>query len=119
MRRPRALFPWQRASRFTKEENYPEYWVFAQKGEEAMKTLIPGGAEAPPGGKVDLDQSRWRPQGPRSNGEPTSAEIYFDQLNFAQEEERRRRAGKVLVKAKDLKFQLTPMDGLPTASMQS
>jgi mannose-6-phosphate isomerase-like protein (cupin superfamily) len=44
------------------EENYPEYWVFAQMGEEAMKTLIPGGAEAPPGGKVDLDQSRWKPQ---------------------------------------------------------
>src|SRR5262245_40813848 len=91
------------------EENYPEYWVFAQKGEEAMKTLIPGGAEAPPGGKVDLDQSRWKPRGSRSNGEPTSAEIYFDQLNFAQEEEKRRRAGKVLVKAKDLKFQPTPM----------
>jgi mannose-6-phosphate isomerase-like protein (cupin superfamily) len=64
------------------EENYPEYWVFAQKGEEAMKTLIPGGAEVPPGGKVDLDQSRWKPEGPRSKGEPTSAEIYFDQLNF-------------------------------------
>jgi len=36
------------------EEKYPEYWVFAQKGEQAMKSLIPGGAEAPPGGRVEL-----------------------------------------------------------------
>ena len=53
------------------EEKYPEYWVFAQKGEQAMKTLIPGGAEAPPGGRVDLDQSRWRPEKVGSGGEPS------------------------------------------------
>jgi quercetin dioxygenase-like cupin family protein len=91
------------------EENYPEYWVFAQRGEEAMKTLIPGGAERPPGGTVELDQTRWKPKGFRSSGAPTAAEIYFDQLNFAQEEERLRRAGKVLVKSEDLDWGLTPM----------
>jgi gentisate 1,2-dioxygenase len=91
------------------EENYPEYWVFAQRGEEAMKTLIPGGAERPPGGTVELDQTRWKPKETRAAGAPTAAEIYFDQLNFAQEEERLRRAGKVLVKSEDLDWGPTPM----------
>ena len=48
----------------------PEYWVFAQKGEEAMKTLSLAAPKRPPGGKVDLDQSRWKPEGSRSNGQP-------------------------------------------------
>lgn len=89
------------------EERYPEYWVFAQKGEEAMKTLIPGGAEVPQGGRVELDPGRWRPG--QSDGGRSPAELYFEQLAYAQGEEKRRRAGKVLVKGKDLGFGSTPM----------
>lgn len=91
------------------EENYPEYWVFAQKGEEAMKTLVPGGAEVPPGGRVELDQSRWKPVKKSANGVPTASEIYFEQLMYAQQEEKLRRAGKVIVKGKELRFDSTPM----------
>ena len=91
------------------EEKYPEYWVFAQKGEQAMKSLIPGGAEAPPGGRVELDQSRWKPAKGGSDVEPSPAEIYYEQLSYAQEEEKKRRAGKVLVKGKGLRFGPTPM----------
>ncbi len=91
------------------EEKYPEYWVFAQKGEEAMKTLIPGGAEVPPGGRVDLDPSRWRPEENGKGDGISPAELYFQQLAYAQEEEKRRRAGKVLVKGKELRFGSTPM----------
>src|SRR3990172_2657782 len=91
------------------EEKYPEYWVFAQKGEQAMKTLIPGGAEAPPGGRGDLDQSRWRPEKVGSGGEPSPAELYYGQLSYAEEDEKKRRAGKVLVKGKELRFGPTPM----------
>jgi gentisate 1,2-dioxygenase len=90
------------------EEKYPEYWIFAQKGEEAMKTLIPGGAETPPGGKIDMDSSRWQPR-KRGDGQPTPAELYYEQLAYAQEEEKRRRVGRVLVKGKDLQFGSTPM----------
>jgi gentisate 1,2-dioxygenase len=91
------------------EEKYPEYWIFAQKGEEAMRTLIPGGGEMPPGGGVEIDQSRWKPEKRENDGVPTPAEIYYDQLSYAQEEEKRRRAGKVLVKGKELRFGSTPM----------
>ncbi len=91
------------------EEKYPEYWIFAQKGEQAMKTLVPGGAEAPPGGRVELDQSRWKPDKVGNGGDPSPAQIYYEQLSYAQEEEKKRRAGKVLIKGKELRFGPTPM----------
>lgn len=96
------------------EEKYPEYWIFAQKGEEAMKTLIPGGAEIPAASRVPLDPSAWKPEGAES--EPLSpARLYYEQLAFAFEEEKRRRAGKVLVKGRDLRFGSTPMGRLAYA----
>jgi len=91
------------------EEKYPEYWIFAQKGEEAMKTLIPGGAEGPAGDRVQFDPSHWKPEEIGNGSEPTPAELYYEQLAYAEEEEKRRRAGKVLVKGKDLRFGSTPM----------
>jgi len=91
------------------EENYPEYWIFAQKGEEAMKTLIPGGAEAPPGGKAQFDPGRWRPKESGGKDGPTPAGLYYEQLAYAEEEEKRRRAGKVLAQGRDLRFGPTPM----------
>ncbi len=82
------------------DERYPEYWVFAQRGEEAMKTLIPGGADIPPpsepppieGGATDL-----------------ASKLYEEQLYYSVEEEKRRRAGRVLVKGGDIEFTKTRM----------
>lgn len=92
------------------DERYPEYWVFAHKGKEAIKTLIPGGAEAPhPGSNVHFEPDQWRPRERESNGRPSAAQLYYEQLTFAREEERRRRAGRVLVKGGDLIFEPTPM----------
>ncbi len=86
------------------DERYPEYWVFAQQGAEAMETLIPGAAEIPaarrgiPAGMelAQFDNSK-------------AAEIFFDQLMFAEREELERRKGKVLIKGSELKFEKTPM----------
>jgi gentisate 1,2-dioxygenase len=88
------------------DERFPEHWVFAQGGEEAMKRLIPGVGEADPrkslapkpvGDRIDLS----------SMGDVER--IYAEQLLFAEEEEKRRRVGKVLVKGASLKFERTPM----------
>jgi gentisate 1,2-dioxygenase len=75
------------------DENYPEYWVFAQEGEEATRTLVPGG----------------RPEVPNADFSSAAAQVYLRQLNFAAEEEERRRASKVLVRGDELTFQPTPM----------
>ncbi len=91
------------------EEKYPEYWIFAQKGEEAMRTLIPGGAEVPPGGRVELDPSQWKREKSGGGDGLAPADLYYEQLAYASEEEKRRRAGKVLVKGKELRFGSTPM----------
>jgi gentisate 1,2-dioxygenase len=86
------------------DERYPQYWVFAQQGEEALKTLIPGAAEIP-------KSRRGIPEGMELSQFDNSraAQIYFDQLAFAETEEGRRRNGKVLIKGADLKFERTPM----------
>jgi gentisate 1,2-dioxygenase len=88
------------------DDRYPELWVYANQGDEAMRTLIPGGAERD---RVVYDQSKWKPA-PRANGgQPTSAELYYQTLDYAQEEEKRRRLSKVTVKPSDLEFGPTPM----------
>jgi len=86
------------------DERYPEYWVFAQKGDDAMRSLIPGATEIP-------DAQRGVPAGTELSqfDNSTAAKLYFDQLQFAENEEEERRKGKVLVKSKDLKFEKTPM----------
>lgn len=85
------------------DERYPEYWVFAQKSDEARRTLIPGGAEvedAVPGSQSvaefgpDLD---------------STGRLYEEDVNFAVAEEERRRAGRVLVKASELQYGRTRM----------
>jgi gentisate 1,2-dioxygenase len=80
------------------DERYPEYWVYAQQGEDAQRTLIPGGSEA------DGLAS--------SPGASAAAGLYAQQLAFAAEEEGRRRSGRVLVRAGDLEFGVTPMGRL-------
>ena len=76
------------------DERYPEFWVYAQEGEDARKTLIPGG-----GGEID----RAKVAGSRV------AELYAEEVGFAMHEEQLRRKGKVLVKQKDLLFEPTAM----------
>ena len=76
------------------DERYPEFWVYAQEGEDARKTLIPGG-----GGEID----RAKVAGSRV------AELYAEEVGFAMHEEQLRRKSKVLVKQKDLVFEPTAM----------
>ncbi len=92
------------------EEEYPEYWVFAQKSKEAMETLIPGGAEGPAErSRIDFDPDRWKPLNDTIDAERSAAELYYEQLTYAREEEKRRRAGKVIARGKELRFGSTPM----------
>jgi gentisate 1,2-dioxygenase len=76
------------------DERYPELWVFAQQGEDAMGTLIPGGAEA----AVSLEEY-----------DSAAARLYSGELNFALAEEAARRKSRVLVKGSELSFERTPM----------
>jgi gentisate 1,2-dioxygenase len=92
------------------DERYPEYWVFASKSKEAIKTLIPGGAEGPPAGSnVHFEPDQWRPKELERSGRPTASQLYYEQLIYAREEELRRREGRVLVKGSDLIFEPTAM----------
>src|SRR5262249_60789118 len=77
----------------------PEFWVYAQKGEDAMRPLVPGGAEA-------------LPELPPVEGESEAARLYAEQVRFAFDEEYRRRASRVIVKANELSFQPTAMGSL-------
>jgi quercetin dioxygenase-like cupin family protein len=88
------------------DDRYPELWVYANQGDEAQRTLIPGGTERD---RIVYDQTKWKPAARLNGGEPTSAELYYEQLEYAQEEEKRRRQSKVVVRQKDLKFGSTPM----------
>lgn len=87
------------------DERYPDQWVFAQGGEESLKSLIPGGGE-----RVALDSDRHRLK--RGSYKGIAASLYQEQIRFSTKEEKRRRAGKVLVKGKSLKFTSTPMGRL-------
>ncbi len=78
------------------DERYPEYWIYAQQGEDALRTLIPGGAAPAPGGDGHSEASR----------------LYAEQVAFAYNEEHRRRASRVLVKGSELKFEPTAMGNL-------
>src|SRR5258706_528289 len=79
------------------DERYPEFWIYAQEGEDARKTLIPGG-----GGSVEAAKI----------GNNRAAEMYAEQVAFAMHEEQLRRDSKVLVKQKDLVFEPTAMGKL-------
>jgi gentisate 1,2-dioxygenase len=88
------------------DERYPEYWVFAQKSDEARRTLIPGAAEvddAVPASKSVAEFGR---------AEELGGHLYEQQVHFAVAEEQRRRQGRVLVKASALQFDRTRMGSL-------
>jgi gentisate 1,2-dioxygenase len=76
------------------DERYPEFWIYAQEGEDARKTLIPGG-----GGQID----RVQVTGSRA------ADLYAQEVAFAMHEEQLRRKSKVLVKQSELVFEPTAM----------
>jgi quercetin dioxygenase-like cupin family protein len=83
------------------DDRFPEYWVYAQQGEDALKTLIPAGAEenaAAPAGS-----------GPAPKNGSTSGRLYAEEVAFASEEEIRRRESKVLVRGRDLRLEPTAM----------
>jgi gentisate 1,2-dioxygenase len=78
------------------DERYPEYWIYAQQGEDALRTLIPGGAAAELAGETLSEAGR----------------LYADQVAFAFKEEHRRRESRVLVKGSELKFARTAMGNI-------
>ncbi len=88
------------------DERYPEYWVFAQKSEEARTTLIPGGAEAPSVIPGSQSVSEFR------GDQGLAAYLYEQQVDFAVAEEKRRRLGRVVVRGSDLEFGQTRMGSL-------
>jgi len=80
------------------DERHPEFWVFAQEGEDAQNTLIPGGA----GNASAVDGS----------ADSGAAKLYAEQVAFAMKEEQLRRNSKVLVKKNDIKLEQTAMGNL-------
>lgn len=82
------------------DERYPEYWIYAQQGENALNTLIPAGAEVS------------NPELAGTTNGNLAARLYAEQVAFASEEEVRRRNGKVLVRGRDLKFEQTAMGSM-------
>ncbi len=80
------------------DERHPEFWVFAQEGEDAQNTLIPGGVGN--AGAVD------------GSADSGAAKLYAEQVAFAMKEEQLRRDSKVLVKKNDIKLERTAMGNL-------
>jgi gentisate 1,2-dioxygenase len=75
------------------DELYPDEWIFAQKGDTALTSLVPGVAEgAPP------------PEGGNASG---AEQLMRRELRFAHEEEVRRRGARVLLPAGEVKFEDT------------
>lgn len=86
------------------DERYPEYWVFAQKGDEELRGLIPGKSGAGPEGGTKVIFGAGEAE-PRSNTD----KWYLRALNFSSKEEEDRRKGRVLVRQEDLVFEPTRM----------
>src|SRR5262245_36823357 len=82
------------------DERFPEHWIFADKGEESLKTLIPGKTDATEGStKVVL--------GTGAVAISKADQLYLDALNYAPGEEKRRRAARVHVRGDELVFEST------------
>lgn len=85
------------------DERYPEHWIFAQQGEEARQTLIPGAAEG--GDAVPGSQSVASFRGDLG----LAGHLYEEEVYFAVAEEGRRRAARVLVRGSEIQFGRTRM----------
>ena len=78
------------------DELYPQFWVYAQQGEAAVRALTPGGLAASPGHN--------EPQ------EATQAQrLYSEQISYAYHEELNRRKSKVFLKGEDIRLEATQM----------
>jgi gentisate 1,2-dioxygenase len=82
------------------DERYPDYWVFGNKSESAMKSLIPGADDST---RIRIDEF--------AGGESLSSmdALYRTHLSFSGGEEKRRRASKVLIRGSAMEFEKTPM----------
>ncbi len=78
------------------DELYPQFWVHAQQGEDAVRALTPGGSAAP----ATHDETAGLTQAQR---------LYNEQLSYAYHEELNRRKSKVLLKSEDIKLEATNM----------
>lgn len=77
------------------DERFPQYHVFAQQGEEALKSLIPGGPS-----NTDL----------KDTGELSDAgRLYLGEVHFAAREEVSRRKSRVVVRPEEMVFEATAM----------
>lgn len=76
------------------DEQHPQFFVFAQQGAEAMRSLQPGGAID--AGSLGAHQTK-------------AQSLYAEQVSFGFEEEARRRKGRVLVTAEEVQFESTVM----------
>lgn len=81
------------------DERYPDYWVFGQKSDSALKSLIPGADDTV------------RIRSTQEMRAPFSSEdaLYQQHLRFSAEEEKRRRSSQVLVKGSRIQFEKTLM----------
>jgi gentisate 1,2-dioxygenase len=82
------------------DERFPEYWIYAQEGEHALKTLLPGGESISVGSNTT------------GRLESQAGRLYAEQVAFAFNEEEKRRNSKVLVKSGDLRFESTAMGAI-------
>jgi len=78
------------------DERYPQYFLFAQQGEEAIRSLTPSGSG-------DFGKSS------RSDRPSNTQELYGEELSYAFQEEAKRRKSKVLMKAEEFVFEQTIM----------
>jgi gentisate 1,2-dioxygenase len=81
------------------DERYPQYFMFAQQGEEAMKAMTPGGATGPDSLKKTALSSE-------------AQRCYAEQVSFAFHEEERRKQSKVIFRGEDVKLESTVMGNM-------
>jgi gentisate 1,2-dioxygenase len=77
------------------DERFPQFFVHAQSGEAALRSLLPGGA--------DIGET------PNRGRASKSELIYAEQLAFAFKEEKARRQSKVIVRATEVNLETSPM----------
>jgi gentisate 1,2-dioxygenase len=82
------------------DERYPDYWIFGNKSESAMKSMIPGADDST---KVNLQAA--------TAAEPLNPTdgLYREQLVFSASEEKKRQGSLVLAESAHMGFEKTPM----------
>lgn len=78
------------------DELYPQFWVYAQQGEDAAKALTPGGT-------ADLGKLQ------RTGAVTEAQRLYSEEVSFAYHEEIARRKSRVICRSREMKFESTNM----------